>query len=270
MNAPAGWYPDPGNAHVTRYWNGDRYTHERHWNGSAWVEPPPIPPPAAPASAMATPVDPAPGATPIAGPIAATSPPATPAPATPAPSTASPPATPVPATPAPSTTSPPAQSEPIAPASGLTPAGERRPNPSPTFWIFMVASAGVALSALLPWVSVSGFGASISSQPGTGGPGVLILFAVGVAAIAWPTVSSPALSKARRIGLIPIVGFLAIAVVTNWSDLADLKDKYNGVSSFGLSVDAGIGFYLYTVCVIALVVALVRVWIAGARTNVPA
>src|SRR6185312_445212 len=40
MQAAPGWYPDPGNAHVTRYWDGSRYTHERHWNGTAWVEPP--------------------------------------------------------------------------------------------------------------------------------------------------------------------------------------------------------------------------------------
>jgi hypothetical protein len=82
--------------------------------------------------------------------------------------------------------------------------------------------------------------------------------------------NAPALSKARKIGLLPIVGFLAIAVVTNWSDLADLKDKYNRAGGFGLSIDAGIGFYLYTVCVIALVVAVVRVWLAGARATAPA
>lgn len=231
MNAPAGWYPDPGDAHITRYWDGERYTRELRWDGTAWVDPAASPPP--PPVETPTPVTP----TPV--PIAA--PPIEPAPVfAPTPATAGVP---------------------------LAPPGAPRANPTPTFWIFMAASVGVALSAVLPWVSVSGFGASISSQPGTGGPGVLILFAVGVAAIAWPTVSSPALSKARKIGLIPIVVFLAIAVVTNWSDLADLKDRYNGASGLGLSIDAGVGFYLYTVSVIALVVALVRVWMAGARVK---
>ena len=134
----------------------------------------------------------------------------------------------------------------------------------------MIASVGVGISSLLPWVSVTGLGITVSSRPGTGGPAVLILFAAALIAIAWPTMSSPILSKGRRIGLLPIVGFLVLAVITNWSDLADLNNRYGSSgSTFGgaVSVDAGVGFYLYTVCVVALVVGLVRVWIASTRST---
>ena len=35
--APPGWYPDPGNPSVQRYWDGWRWTHQVRWDGSAWV-----------------------------------------------------------------------------------------------------------------------------------------------------------------------------------------------------------------------------------------
>jgi hypothetical protein len=240
MNAVAGWYPDPADSHVTRYWDGERYTRELRWDGSAWVDPTAVAPPP---PVVATPT-PTPTPTPEPTPAVAAAPAVAP--------------TPVPAfAPAPAGST----------SGASITAGGGRPTPGITFWIFIVGSVGVALSALLPWVSVSGFGVSISSEPRSGGPVLLILLAVGVGAIAWPTLASPTLSKARKIGLLPIVGFLALAVVTNWSDLADLKDKYDGVRGFGVTVDAGVGFYLYTIAVIALVVAVVRVWLAGSRAE---
>lgn len=256
MNAVAGWYPDPADSHTTRYWDGERYTRELRWDGAAWVDPTAVAPPPPVATTPTPAVTPTPEPTP-----AVISTPSTPGPR--------PAVTPAPAVAPTQEPTPAVVPTAAAAASGGVPitGGGGRPTPGVTFWIFMAGSVGVALSALLPWVSVSGFGASISSEPRSGGPVLLIVLAGAVAAIAWPTIASPTLSKARKIGLLPIVGFLALAVVTNWSDLSDLKDQYSGVGALGISVDAGIGFYLYTIAVIALVVAVVRVWLAGARTK---
>jgi hypothetical protein len=204
MNAGAGWYPDPNDAHVTRYWDGDRYTHERRWNGVAWVDPAAAP-------------RPAPAAAPRPAPVAA------------------------------------------APAVASAP-GAVRTSPPLIFWLFAAGSVGVAISAFLPWVSVSGLGGTISSEPGTGGPPVLVIFAAGTAALAWPTVRVGALAQWRRITLIPVIAFLLLAVGTNGSDLADLMDEFDGSSTFGLQVGPGAGFILFVLAVITLVVALVMVW----------
>jgi len=297
MSAPAGWYPDTANQHVTRYWDGTQWTQELHWDGQAWVDPHRLPPPPAasraPGSdAAATPAASSPAATPpvAAAPVAATPAAAAPAVTPPTaaapvdPSVAGPPAAATPPAATPPATAPASAPPPVAtpaavapPAAGawaaagtqLPATAPAKPSPGVDFWLFAAGSVGVALSAFLPWVSVSGFGIKVSSEPGTGGPGVLLLFAAGVLALAWPTISSATLSLGRRIGLLPVVGFLLLCVFTNWSDLADLQDQYDGSGLGGLSVDAGVGFYLYTVCVIVLVVALVRVWLAARRTPAP-
>lgn len=33
-----GWFPDPSDPAHTRYWDGNQYTAEMHWDGAAWVE----------------------------------------------------------------------------------------------------------------------------------------------------------------------------------------------------------------------------------------
>ena len=254
MNAPAGWYPDPTNGHITRYWDGDRYTHERHWDGSGWVDPAAAP--ASPATPAAQPAS-AYGTTPASQPASAygTTPASQPASAygtTPA----SQPASAYGTTPA----SQPASAYGTTPASTGAVTTTGAPSPTVLFWLFLAGSVGVAISAFLPWVSVSGLGQTISSEPGTGGPPVLLVFAAGVVALAWPTLRVAALSQWRRITLLPVVGFLVLAVLTNGSDLSDLMDRYDGSGGFGIKVNPGAGYVLYMIAVVVLVVAVVKVW----------
>jgi len=34
---PVGWHSDPSNPQVQHYWDGARWTHQVHWNGTGWV-----------------------------------------------------------------------------------------------------------------------------------------------------------------------------------------------------------------------------------------
>lgn len=48
-----GWYADPHDQLVTRYWDGARWTAARRWDGTSWVDQA-VPAPAAPAAPVAT------------------------------------------------------------------------------------------------------------------------------------------------------------------------------------------------------------------------
>lgn len=38
MTTEPGWYPDPDDAHITRYWDGTSWVAQRAWDGTAWVQ----------------------------------------------------------------------------------------------------------------------------------------------------------------------------------------------------------------------------------------
>ena len=63
--ADAGWYPDSGDSHVTRYWDGSSWTAQRAWDGATWV--------ATPVSSVTARVVEPPMLAPIPAPIAAAS-----------------------------------------------------------------------------------------------------------------------------------------------------------------------------------------------------
>ncbi len=43
MSTPSGWYPDPVDPRVQRFWTGSGWTAQRFWNGAEWVEAAPPP-----------------------------------------------------------------------------------------------------------------------------------------------------------------------------------------------------------------------------------
>ena len=64
--ADPGWYPDSGDSHVTRYWDGSSWTAQRAWDGTAWV----ATPVAASPTRSVEPPTPTPSPTPAPAPIA--------------------------------------------------------------------------------------------------------------------------------------------------------------------------------------------------------
>jgi hypothetical protein len=45
MSTPAGWYADPADPRVQRFWTGSTWTAQRVWTGTQWVDPAAVPPP---------------------------------------------------------------------------------------------------------------------------------------------------------------------------------------------------------------------------------
>jgi zinc-ribbon domain len=129
-------------------------------------------------------------------------------------------------------------------------------------WILCGGAAAIAIGSLLPWVSVSSsLGFSISSSPQGGSTVLFLVLVAGALAAGWPSIRSD-LSTKRLIGLTAVVAVLTIFAVTNWSDLVNLENKYSGQ---GVSINGGVGLYLYTLGVVALWVCVVRLFRARQR-----
>jgi hypothetical protein len=223
MTSIPGWYPDPSDDRIMRYWDGAQWKGERSLGGTAAV-----------------------GDTETASEAQTVAPPA---PEVVAPRVAPP-------TVAPPTIPPPAAAPPQAPASAPTTVGSRV-QISVTAWLLFGGAAIVALGSLLPWVQVTGlFGATISSSPQGGGPVFLMALAGGVVWLGWPS-RLGRVSKGRCIGVTLIVGLLSIFVFSNFGDISNYQQKYPGSG-----INAGPGLYIYTAGVVAIWVGVVRAWLA--------
>jgi hypothetical protein len=56
MSAEPGWFPDPVDSRVTRFWTGSEWGDELVWNGASWQQRPALPPPfGVPAGSLSSP-----------------------------------------------------------------------------------------------------------------------------------------------------------------------------------------------------------------------
>jgi hypothetical protein len=224
MTTAPGWYPDHDNDHITRYWDGARWTDEKTWNGEMWVDhvrvaaPPPV---QAPVPARTIPVamavDPSLG-TPTSAGIAPVI-------------------------------------EQLRTALQL---GDKKVPQGITFWAFAAGVFGIAISAFVPWVQVSGFGYTGSTSAPTGaGPLLLLGLAAGIAGFGYSSFQAR-LTVIRRIGVSVVAALASGLLLLGMAHVVDLNDSYQGV----LNVSPGAGMY-------ANALGILSVWVGLACSLLP-
>lgn len=267
MEATLGWHQDPTDATVSRYWDGAQWSAELIWNGTEWATP------AQPAAvAVAEPVAPAPvvpePAEPVTPFVAEPVQFVIPAPVVPEPVTAAEPAQPAAAPPVDATIEPPAA--PAASGFAMT----------TTSWILGGGALLAAIGATQTWEKVSSsMGTMVDQTPTSASGGAMFILLALVALVVWlgwPT-RTGSLSKPRLIGLGVVAGLMSFFVLAKFhsvsADQAQLSAPAADASSdpYGLgfdtssmtaaaqiTVEAGIGLYLWTCGVIAI-------WVGAAK-----
>ncbi len=257
MNNAIGWHQDDRNPTVSHYWDGTGWTGELRWDGDDWVAAP------AAAGASATPevtaehtaAPPAPAATP---PVLATFPPP--------PAAGSSAATPAGPTDPTERTS--------APVAGAL-AGVAMTGTSATL---LAGSALATIGIFLPWEKVSSAYGSQVQTPSSRAGAVLLLLALvgGVAALGWSSRWN-VLSWGRLAGLAVVTAMMAFFVVAKFHVIAGDMDAAQTASapaaSTGfyapeladlakVSVQPGLGLYLWTAGVFVIGIAITRAFIA--------
>jgi hypothetical protein len=262
-----GWYDDPQDANAQRYWDGEDWTPHRQRRPvpapartPAMPPPPPLPPPMPPPTVGLPPPPPAPPAPSSA----AWPPPLAPGPALPPPPPpighAGPPPPPFSASPA----GTPAQGAQIASQAFAT-ALARLTRGWATAALLLGGLFVATIGIFLTWVSISAsaFGISLVSSD-IAMPGWLRILFLAVVAVmvwlAWPALSGLQTEVGRLIGLsvlvLPLVGLLVLGLHWLATDAPD-----------GVDVSMGSGLPLYMVGLIAVIAAVVRIWIQ--RSKVP-
>lgn len=235
-----GWYDDPQNPNAQRYWDGQNWTPHRQRKPaaqpvqpSAMSAPPPQPPPPDPSGATLPPPPAYAAAEPEQGDGVPTEPP--------------PPVWPPPG-------SYPQGAGTQSPSEGLAAATGFAAKPTITAWLLFGGFVLAVIATFLPFVTVSApiaGSVEVSARGDALGP-VFVLVAV-AAAFAYPVLSQSQLAVWRLIGLSVVVGLLGILMIHWFSDASSSDDD-------GVNVSPASGLLLYGAAVIAMVVAVVRLW----------
>jgi hypothetical protein len=279
-----GWYDDPQDASAQRYWDGDDWTPRRQRRPvSAPVRtpampikppPPPLPPPPPPQlppPAVGLPPPPPP---PLPAPSSAPLLPPPPPPSGPAGLPPPPPSgLPGPPPPAPAGWPPPGVAAgagvPLS-SDGLATIRAMAARVSITTGLLFGGLIFATLAVFLPFASISVFGMNVAdiSMPWTYRFVALALIA-GSGALAWPALSGVPIEAGRRIGLSVVAGAMVVVVIIAF--VAVSKGNSEGsADSMGLAgASPGFGLMLYAAAVIAVIAAIVRLWMQRPPTPGP-
>ena len=237
-----GWYSDPANFQVTRYWSGAAWTAQRTWNGATWID----------------------GAVAAVRPAYAAPPPAYAAP---------PPAYAVPPQPYYGATMPPTTyvpGYPVAAGYGVPPRAAMSKKVSNRAILAIVGGAIAALGCLLPWATASVLGSDISVKgtSAAGGQFDLVLGLV-VALLGGLFLAGRTGIKTNILSLV-LAALLVVVCIANMVDISNFIDKQKSTTDeygLGFSVHVGFGIVLVLIGGCIAFVALVLI-IAGGRKRV--
>ena len=189
-----GWYPDPNDQSRMRFWTGNTWEGERHWNGAAWVD------------TKATNETVAPTGNPTATTLMS-------------------------APPQPQTSAVPNLSSLQGQLGSLR---MRMTATAWFLFAGAAVAAVSSFFAWETGTISDGLGDSYTESVGLSGAGRFVVIAIGVAIVAlgWPVLSSMALSIKRRIGLTVVVGLLTLLAII-WTAHASAAGSTSGLSKPG-------------------------------------
>jgi hypothetical protein len=246
-----GWYDDPDDPNAQRYWDGQEWTPHRQRKATSQPAPPPPPPPP-----NLPPPPPPPGYPPPQSYNVGAAEQGTGIPTQPPP----------PAWPPPN---PQTQGAGAQMASdGLATVKGFAAKLSITAWLLFGGLVVAVFATFFPFatVSVNVFGATISSSAvsGWGGAqfGVLVLVA-GAVALAWPTLFGSPVTVQRLIGLSVDVVLLVVLMVVWFTNVSNSNREGEGI----VDVSPGFGLLLYGAGVVAVAIAVIRLWMDHSRAQ---
>lgn len=139
--------------------------------------------------------------------------------------------------------------------------GSLRIHMSGTGWLVLIGAALSALAPFFAWAMGTlgdGLGGTVGSETlRPAGPGrfIMVAFAVGVVALAWPALSEGRFSKRRIIGLTVVTSVLTLFVISL------IGVALNNAKHLGLShTNVAFGAALAGAGLVAIWIAVVRVW----------
>jgi hypothetical protein len=132
-----------------------------------------------------------------------------------------------------------------------------------TAWFLLAGLALAVFATFFPFVTLS-IGGLFATTYGWGSAqfGVMALVA-GAVALAWPTFVGSPMIVGRLIGLSVVVVLLVALTVTWFSNVSNSNREAEGI----VNVSPGSGLVLYGLAVVALAIAVIRLWIDQSRAQ---
>lgn len=248
-----GWYDDPQDPNLQRYWDGQDWT--PHQQQKSMPEPTPSPGISAQPPPPGMPPQPPPSSMPPQSGYPTGSPAGSPPPAWPAPS--------------PGTQAGAGQT----PAVSFATVQGAVKQLGATAWLLIGGFVAAIISIFLTWETVtqslSVLGTPVYSETGSrgtssGGKFFLLLPIVVAAWLAWPVFAGMTMSARRLLGLSAVVGLMVLSIPL-WFVVFRDNDPANGVQS-----SYGFGLFLFSAAVLVIAAGVVRIWMYRSKAQRPA